>query len=135
MGDEQARHPQAALEAADLGTHREPQLGVQIGQRFVEQEQLRVPHDRAAHRDPLALPAGQLPRLAFQQGANAEQSGRLVHAAADFLARQPADAQAVGHVVEHGHVRIERVVLEHHGDVALGRIEVRDVAPAEHDPA
>ena len=83
VGDEQAGDPQPALQPADLGTHGEPQLGVEVGQRLVEQEQLRVPHDRAAHRDPLALSAGKLPRLALQQRADAEQPRRLVHPAAD----------------------------------------------------
>src|SRR5207244_9752008 len=42
---------------------------------------------------------------------------------------------AVSHVVEHAHVRIERVVLEHHGDVALGRLDLVDDASADIDLA
>ena len=33
------------------------------------------------------------------------------------------------------HVRVERVVLEHHRDVALGRLEVVDHAAADRDLA
>ena len=33
------------------------------------------------------------------------------------------------------HVRVERIVLEDHGDVALGRLEVGDVAVVEDDGA
>ena len=44
---------------------------------------------------------------------------RLVHARLDLGQRHLGDLQAVGHVVEHAHVRVQRVVLEHHGDVAL----------------
>jgi len=36
------------------------QLGVHVGQRFVEEERLRLTHQRATHRDALALPAGEL---------------------------------------------------------------------------
>ena len=44
------------------------------------------------------------------------------HAALDLVARHRAPAQAEGKVVLHAHVRIERVGLEHHRDVAvLGR--------------
>ena len=46
-----------------------------------------------------------------------------------------AIAQAVGHVVVDAHVRIERVVLEHHGDVAVGRLHVVDVLAADADGA
>ncbi len=34
--------------------------------------------------------------------------------------RRLGDAQAEGHVLGDRHVRIKRVVLEHHGDAALG---------------
>src|SRR5262249_46278033 len=38
-----------------------------------------------------------------------------------------------GHVLEHGHVRIERVVLEHHGDVAVLRRHIVDDIAADQD--
>src|SRR5581483_1057783 len=44
-------------------------------------------------------------------------------------------AQAVVDVLLDGHVREERVVLEHRVHVALVRCQARDVAPAEQDPA
>jgi hypothetical protein len=46
--------------ALDLGAHLHAQLGVEVGQRLVEQEHLGIAHDRAAHRDALALAARQL---------------------------------------------------------------------------
>jgi hypothetical protein len=44
---------------------------------------------------------------------------RFVTRCLDLLARALRQLQAEGHVVEHGHVRVQRVVLEHHRDVAL----------------
>jgi len=41
----------------DLSAHRHAQLGVEVGQRLIEQEDFRIAHDRAAHRDALALAA------------------------------------------------------------------------------
>ena len=46
-----------------------------------------------------------------------------------------AIAQAVGHVVVDAHMRIERVVLEHHRDVAIGGLDLVDDAPADVDLA
>jgi hypothetical protein len=43
--------------------------------------------------------------------------------------------QREGHVVEHAHVRVQRVALEHHRQVALGRGQPGDVAPVEFDRA
>ena len=53
---------QPLVQFLDLGAHRHAQLGVEVGERLVEQEHLRVAHDRAAHRDALALAAGELAR-------------------------------------------------------------------------
>jgi hypothetical protein len=41
--------------------------------------------------------------------------------------------QAEGHIFEHGHVRIERVVLKHHGDVAILRRQIVDQLAADED--
>ena len=78
---------------------------------LVEQKDLRMPNDRAAQGDALALPARQLARLALQQLLDAEDLGQL-----------PAPALAIsglfefphfeteGHVVVDAHMRVERVV-------------------------
>ena len=47
----------------------------------------------------------------------------------------PLQLQREGHVVGDGHVRVERVVLEHHGDVALLRRQVVDHPLADADLA
>jgi hypothetical protein len=74
-------------------------------------------------------PPDKLARLALQQVAQLQDLGGLVHARLDLVLGHLGDLQAVGHVVEHAHVRVQRVVLEHHGDVALGRLQVVDDRP------
>src|SRR5690606_24113099 len=64
-----------------------------------------------------------------------QDAGCVLDAPADFVAPQTADLQAVGHVVEYAHVGIERIVLEHHGDVALGGLKVVDHPAADGDLA
>ena len=63
------------MQFLDLGAHRDAQLGVEIGERLVEQEHLRIAHDRAAHGDALALAAGELARIAVEQRLEAEDLG------------------------------------------------------------
>ena len=65
----------------------------------------------------------------------AEQRAASATRALDVGLRHAAVAQAVGHVVVDAHVRIERVVLEHHGDVAVGRLHVVDDLAADADGA
>ncbi len=60
------------MQFLDLGAHLHAQLGVEVGQRLVEQEDLRIAHDRPAHRDALTLTARQLPRITIQIGREAE---------------------------------------------------------------
>src|SRR5882762_3465317 len=57
VGDVDRSRLQSLVQRLDLGAHRDAQLGVQVGERLVEQEHLRFSHDRASHRDALALAA------------------------------------------------------------------------------
>ena len=75
VGDVDGRRLQALVQLLDLGAHLHAQLGVEVRQRLVEQEHLRIAHDGAAHGDALALAAGELARIAVEQGAEAEDLG------------------------------------------------------------
>ena len=70
MGYIDHRCAKALMQCLNLSAHFHPQLGVKVGQRLVEQEQLWITHKGAAHRNTLTLTAGQLSRLAVQQGLN-----------------------------------------------------------------
>ena len=59
--------------------------------------------------------------IAVQQLLEAEDLGGPLHLPLHDRRRRLGELQGERHVVEHGHVRIERVVLEHHGDVAVLR--------------
>ncbi|MOA31031.1 hypothetical protein D3C78_1521660 [compost metagenome] len=41
-----------------LNAHRDPQLGIKVGQRFIEQKYLGLAHNGTADRYTLALAAG-----------------------------------------------------------------------------
>jgi hypothetical protein len=65
---------EALVQFLDLGAHLHAQLGVEIGERLVEEENLRVAHDRTAHRHALALAAGELPGIAVEHLARPRMS-------------------------------------------------------------
>ena len=87
---------------------------------------LRLADDRATHRDTLALAARKLRgrrfRCSVMPSSSAVRSTRSAH----LLPRQAPAPQREGDVLEDGHVRVERVVLEDHRDVAPLRREVVD---------
>ena len=74
-----------------------------------------------------------MPRLAIEHRAEFENPRRFLHARLDLGLGHAAVAQAVGHVVVDAHMRVERVVLEHHRDVAVGRLDLVDDASADID--
>ena len=122
VGDVDGGGAQPALQRGDLGAGLHPQLGVQVGQRLVHAEHLRRPHDRAAHRHPLALATGELGRFAVQEIGQVEQLGGLLDLLAALVGRHPAQLEREAHVLGDRLGRVERIVLEHHRDVAvLGR--------------
>ena len=123
------------VHALDLGAHLHAQLGVEVGQRLVEQEDLGVAHDGAAHGDALTLAAGERFRPALEQFGDVENARGVLDPLLDLGLGEFAQLQAEGHVVEGRHVRIERVVLEHHGDVAVLRRQIVDHLAADADVA
>ena len=123
------------MQLRERGAHVDAQLRVEVRQRLVHEERARLAHDRASHRDALALSAGECRRPALEQLREPEQLGDLVDAASDLRLLRPADLQAVAEVVADAHVRVERVRLEDHRDVAVPRREVGDVAAADLDRA
>jgi hypothetical protein len=126
VGDVDAGDLQIFVQLADLQPHLHPQLGVQVGQRLIEQEDLGLAHDAAPHGHALALAAGKLAGLAVEQVAQLENLGGVANAAVDFVHVHAAHLEAVGHVLVDRHVGIKRVILEDHGDIAVGGLEPVD---------
>ena len=133
VGDVDGRGVEPVVQLLQLDAHLHAKFCVEIGQRLVEQEHLRLADDGAAERHALALPAGQLARLALEIILHAEDLGGRLHALADLGAVDFAHLQAESHVVVDAHMRIERVVLEHHGDVAIHRRQLVHHRVADQD--
>src|SRR3546814_19350866 len=83
---------------------------------LVEQKDLGVTDDSASHGDTLPLAARQLTWIALQIGDEAEDLGGPAHTLGDGRFVGTSELQREAHVVVARHMRIERVVLEHHGN-------------------
>ena len=126
---------QFAVQPLQVAADLVAQLRVEVRQRFVEQERLRLADKRAAHGDPLPLAARELAGLAVEQVVDLQQLGRLAHPPVDLGARCLALPQTVSQIAVDRHVRVQRVVLEHHRDVALTGRQAVDDGAADADLA
>ena len=123
------------MQPRELRAHVDAELRVEVRERLVHQEGGRLAHDRAAHRDALPLPAGEGARAALQELLEPEHAGDVRDAAVDLRLGRLPHLEAVGEVLRDRVVRVERVVLEHHRDVAVARREPGDLAVADPDLA
>ena len=78
-----------------------------------------IPNDGPANGNPLPLAAGQGLGLPAQILGDVQDLGGFLDLLIDLGLGGVAELQREGHVVIDGHVGIQGVVLEHHGDVPI----------------
>ncbi len=119
------------MQAGNLRSHRGTQLGIQVGQRLVQQEYIRVAHHSASQCDTLTLAAGQRLRLAVQQMLQIQNFSYFMNLPVDFVLRHLLKRQSERHILVNRHMRIQRVALENHRNIAVLRRNVIDAALAD----
>ena len=112
------------MQLGDLGTHLDTKLCIQVGQRFVHEQDLRVTDNGTSHGNTLSLAAGKSLRLAVKQFIKVKDLGCFINLFLDLILRNLAKLQSESHVVKYGHMRIQSVVLEDHGDIAVFRLDI-----------
>ena len=135
MGDVDGGDAHLALDVVNHAAHFDAQLGVQVGQRLVHEQHLRVDDDGAGQRHALLLAAGE----AFGQTVlilvDVHQGEHFIGTLLHFILGDVAKPEAVLDVFTDGQVGEDGVALEHHADVALVGGHVVDDLVAEGDGA
>ena len=116
-----------------LGSHPRPKLRIQIRKRFIEQESRSVADQRPSHGDSLTLAAGKLRRLALQQLLDIQHFRDVFHSPVDIDLGKPLKPECEGHVPRDVHVRVKRVVLKDHRDIAVLGFQTADRLVVEPD--
>ena len=124
------------LDLADLLAHLPAQLGVQVRQRFVEQQHLRFQHQRARHRDALLLAARQFATAGGRHSPSGPPApARPCARSARLGLVEAGKLQPIADIFQHRHMRKQRVGLKHHRHVAVGRGQRGHVLVADQDLA
>ena len=126
---------QPLVQLDELGPGLDAQLGVQVGQGLVHQEDLGMADDGPSQGHALALAAGELLGLALEQLVDVQDAGGFLDPLIDLSFGGVAQLEAEGQVVVDGHVGVEGVVLEDHGDVAVFGQDVVDDGVVDVDVA
>ena len=127
VGDEERRRARRLEDGAHFVRQALAQVHVEVGKRFVEQQQARARRQRTRQGHALLLAAREFVRVACLHAVEAHELEHLGHAFFAFVAGKLGDAKA--DVARDVQVGEERVVLEHHADAPLfGRHVVLPVA-------
>ena len=119
MGHVDGGNSQLVLYFLDHLAHLHAELGVQVAQGFIHQQDAWLDGQGAGQRHALLLPAGKplgKPVLIF---FDFHQTQKLLRPFFYLILRQFPVLETEGNVLFHGQMRENRIVLEHHADVAL----------------
>jgi len=122
--DIDGRDSDGILDLLDDRPHLNPQFRVQIAQRFIHQQDIRLDDQSTRQGDPLLLAAGQLLRHPIGIFINVHQLHEFVGLLLDRCLVHLPVLQAEGHIVPDRQMRENRIVLKHHADVPFRRINV-----------
>src|SRR5262249_41564345 len=135
VGDVDRRDAELLLERANFTPHLDPDLGVQVRERLVEEQDVGGQHEGSGQRHPPLLASGELAGVAVGQAREIHLAKAFVQPVPDLGRRQLAQLEAIRDVEGHGHVRPQRIVLKDHADVPRMRGQAVDPALAEPDLA
>ena len=100
---------------------------------IVEQEGLRLTHDRATHGNALALATRQRRGFSIQKPFELEDLRGPRHSFFELAFRELGELQRKRDVLADRHVWVDRVALKDHGHVAILGIDVVDTTTIDAD--
>src|SRR5262249_43260885 len=133
VGDVDRGGAHGLLELLELAAGAGAQLGVKVRQRLIQQKDRWIADQRTRERDALPLAARKLTRSTLREVIYAEQAGCPLDLALNLVALRPLSLQWESDVVPNRQVRIEPVVLKHHGDAPRAWRDIIDHLATDQD--
>ena len=135
MGDVDGGDAHRVLDVLDDGAHLHPELCVQVGEGLVEEQHVRLDAEGAGQGHALLLAAGEALGQTVGILVDLHELHELVGLLGDLGLGQLLVLQAELHVLAHGEMGEDGVILEDHADVALGGVQVVDALVVEVEVA
>ena len=133
MGDVDRGDSGLLDDAPQVVAQAQAQLRVEIAERLVEQQELRLIDEAARKRHALHLTAGERHDRAIGKFREPYKFQYFAGLAVDLGARHAAMPQRISDVLLDGHVRPDRVGLEHHADIAQTRRHLHAIGRRRYD--
>ncbi len=133
VSDVDGRDAQLLLEPSDLRAHLDPDLGVEVRERLVEEQDVGVEHEGAGQGHPLLLAARELAGVARLEAREVDLGEALAQAALHLSSAELFQLEPIRDIARHRHMGPERVVLEDHADIPLVGGEAADHPVPEAD--
>ncbi len=130
--DVDRRDAEVALDTRDLGAHLHPQLRVEVRERLVHEERLRVADDRPPIATRCRWPPESVRGFLCSESVSPRMRAASPHAASISSCGRPRILSGKPMFFAAFMCGIERVVLEHHRDVAVLRRQVVDDLAVDH---
>ena len=120
-------------DAPDFATHLNPQFGIQVAQRLVQQQEVGADHQSPGQRNPLLLTAGECIGLSISHACKPSHFNDFRHPVFDLFLGNLPHFEAEADVLRNGHMGPEGVALKDHADVALVWRQRRHILSTEAD--
>ena len=107
------------VKSSDFSTHCYAELGIKVRKRLVKQEYFWLTNDCTAYGNTLALTAGKSLRLSLKIFCKTKLFCCLTNLAVNLCLVNFTELKTKSHVIVNCHVRIKRIVLEYHSNIAV----------------
>src|SRR5579884_324640 len=133
VGDVNCGAGKRAAELHELPAHVHAKLGIEMRERFVEQENARIAEHRSCKRSALAFAAREARGTVPKMRRNVERACNVANACVDLRSTRALHAQRECEVFVNRHVRKQRVVLKNKRHSTVLRRNAEQIASVERE--